>query len=138
MMQGFPVRRVPPRTIRPAFAGVAVALAALVAGSLTFAAQARRDVEVTARRFAYDVRGTDAAEIRVRQDDLVRVTFSAGDIAHSFTIDEYRINKRAEPDKPVTFEFRADKPGTFLVYCSLSVDERCREETHAHLIVAPK
>jgi hypothetical protein len=27
----------------------------------------------------------------------------------------------------VTFEFRADQPGTFHFYCNLKQDERCKE-----------
>ena len=29
------------------------------------------------------------------------------------TIDAYRIAKRVSPGQPITFEFRADQPGTF-------------------------
>ena len=80
-------------------------------------------------------------EIRVHVDDLVRITFSAEDIPHSFTIDDdhYRISRRAEPGKPPTrFEFRADKAGTFEIYCNLSIDPRCRRETIGRLIVEEK
>lgn len=64
--------------------------------------------------------------LSVQRDDLVKITFSAQDMAHSFTIDEYRIAKRAGAGGSVTFEFRADKPGTFTYYCNLTQDERCR------------
>jgi heme/copper-type cytochrome/quinol oxidase subunit 2 len=127
-----------PRFGSTAFVSIAVALAALVAGSVTFAAQTKREFVVSAHRYAYEIAGTDDVEIRVQQDDLVQVTFSADDIAHSFTLDEYRINKRAEPGKPVTFSFRADKPGTYAIYCSLAIDERCRKETVASLVVTPR
>jgi len=128
----------PAHTSRPAFYVIVAVLATLAAGAVAAAAQARRDVDVAARRYAYDVAGSERPEIRVGQGDLVRVTFSAADIAHSFTIDEYRISKRAEPGKPVQFEFRADKPGTFTIYCSLTTDERCREETTGSLVVTPR
>jgi heme/copper-type cytochrome/quinol oxidase subunit 2 len=67
------------------------------------------------------------ARIDVQQDDLVRVTFSTSDIPHSFTIDKYRIAKRVEPGKPIVFEFRADQPGRFPIYCNLTADEGCRK-----------
>ena len=67
------------------------------------------------------------ARIEVQQDDLVRVTFSTTDIPHSFTVDKYRIAKRVEPGKPIVFEFRADQPGRFPIYCNLAADERCKE-----------
>jgi hypothetical protein len=37
----------------------------------------------------------------------------------------------------VTFEFLADKPGTFAFYCNLAIDERCRKELRGTLIVDP-
>jgi len=54
----------------------------------------------------------------VDQDDVVRITFTAEDIPHSFTIDAYRIAKRASPGRPVVFEFQADQPGSFRIYCN--------------------
>ena len=65
-------------------------------------------------------------ELAVNKDDLIKVTFTAVDIAHSFTIDGYRIAKRAGAGQSVTFEFRADQPGEFEVYCNLAQDDRCR------------
>ena len=44
-----------------------------------------------------------------------------------FTIDEYRIVKRAGAGQSVTFEFRADRTSTFTFYCSLSQDPKCKD-----------
>jgi nitrous oxide reductase len=112
-----------------------VALALVVLTAAIVFAQGKRDFAVSARRYAYRVNDSDEAVIRVRQDDIVRITFSAEDIPHSFTIDEYRISRRAEPGKPVTFEFHASQAGEFLIYCNLAIDERCRRELHGRLIV---
>ncbi len=111
------------------FAVVAGLLLLSCGASLVVAVQAKRDFTVSARKYAYRVSGNDAAEIHVQQDDLVRITFSAEDIPHSFSIDDdhYRISRRAEPGQPVVFEFRADKPGRFEIRCKLTMDERCRE-----------
>jgi heme/copper-type cytochrome/quinol oxidase subunit 2 len=73
------------------------------------------------------VSGNDRAEIKVFHNDLVHITFSTEDIAHSFTIEEYRIMRRAEPGRPVPFDFRAEKVGTFPITCSLTIDEKCRD-----------
>jgi heme/copper-type cytochrome/quinol oxidase subunit 2 len=67
------------------------------------------------------------ARIEVQKDDLVKVTFHAKDIAHSFTVDAYRIAKRAAAGQTVVFEFRADQTGTFPFYCNLTQDDRCRQ-----------
>lgn len=67
------------------------------------------------------------ASLTVNKNDLVKITFTARDIAHSFTIDDYRIVKRAGAGQTVTFEFRADRTGPFTFYCNLSQDAKCRE-----------
>jgi heme/copper-type cytochrome/quinol oxidase subunit 2 len=81
-----------------------------------------RKFTVSAQKYAFS-----PARIDVQQDDLVRVTFSTDDIPHSFTIDKYRIAKRVEPGKPIVFEFRADQPGRFPIYCNLTADDGCRK-----------
>ena len=67
------------------------------------------------------------ARIEVQKDDLVKVTFHARDIAHSFTVDAYRIAKRAAAGQTIVFEFRADQAGSFPFYCNLSQDDRCKQ-----------
>jgi heme/copper-type cytochrome/quinol oxidase subunit 2 len=67
------------------------------------------------------------ASIPVNKNDLVKITFTSQDMAHSFTIDDYRIVKRAGAGQTVTFEFRADRAGSFTFYCNLSTDEKCKE-----------
>jgi cytochrome c oxidase subunit 2 len=74
------------------------------------------------------------ATIEVNRNDLVKITFTAQDIAHSFTLDEYRIVKRASAGQTVTFEFRADRSGPFTFYCSLSQDAKCKD-MKGHLTV---
>lgn len=109
------------------FAGSALAAGAAgaVVGLMTVPhAQeaAERNFAVSAHRYAFS-----PAVIEVRQDDLVRITLTSEDIPHSFTIDKYRIAKRVEPGRSVVFEFRADQPGRFPIYCNLTIDEKCRE-----------
>jgi heme/copper-type cytochrome/quinol oxidase subunit 2 len=71
--------------------------------------------------------GFSPSALTVNQNDVVKVTFTAQDIAHSFTIDDYRISKRAGQGQTVTFEFRADKTGPHMFYCNLSFDEKCKD-----------
>jgi heme/copper-type cytochrome/quinol oxidase subunit 2 len=80
-----------------------------------------REFTVTGDQFAFK-----PGRIEVQKDDLVKITFAAKDIAHSFTIDQYRIAKRAGPGQTVVFEFRADQVGTHRFYCNLTVDDRCK------------
>ncbi|MDQ3169280.1 MAG: cupredoxin domain-containing protein [Acidobacteriota bacterium] len=106
-------------------AGVLLCLAA----AAVVTAQSKREFAVHANRFAFT-----PSRIDVAQDDMVKVTFTADDIAHSFTIDEYRIAKRADAGQTVTFEFRADRPGTHRIYCNLTNDDGCRR-MHGELVV---
>ena len=91
-----------------------------------------RNFSVSAHKYAFA-----PAVIEVNQDDLVRITFTTDDIPHSFTIDKYRIAKRVEPGKPVVFEFRADQPGRFPIYCNLAIDEKCKD-MKGELVVTSK
>jgi heme/copper-type cytochrome/quinol oxidase subunit 2 len=91
-----------------------------------------RTVKVTASRYRFD-----PPIIDVFQDDLVKIEVRTEDIAHSLTIDAYRIAKRVSPSQPVTFEFRADQTGTFSYYCNLQIDDGCRQ-MHGQLIVRPR
>ncbi|MBP1633600.1 MAG: nitrous-oxide reductase, Sec-dependent [Acidobacteria bacterium] len=81
-------------------------------------------IHVHARKYSYS-----PARIEVQEGDLVTIRLEADDIPHSFTIDDdaYRISKRAAPGRPVVFEFRAEKVGTFPFYCNLTADEGCRK-----------
>jgi len=94
--------------------------------------QGRLDLVLTARRYTFS-----QSRIDVRLNDVVKITLVAEDIPHTFTVDEYRIAKRAAPGTPVTFEFRADRAGTFPFYCNLTIDEGCRE-MRGELVVAPR
>ena len=87
---------------------------------------------ITARRFAFD-----PPRIEVNQDDLVKIELRTDDIAHSLTIDEYRIAKRVGPGHPVTFEFRADRAGNFPYYCNLQTEDGCRR-MRGELVVRPR
>jgi cytochrome c oxidase subunit II len=80
-----------------------------------------RAITVRAQKFSYS-----PARIEVQRDDLVKITLEAIDIPHSFTLDAYRIAKRASAGQSVTFEFRADQTGSFPFYCNLAQDDGCK------------
>lgn len=80
-----------------------------------------REFTITGDHFAFA-----PLRLEVQKDDLVKITFTARDLAHSFTIDQYRIAKRAAAGQTVVFEFRADQVGTHRFYCNLTQDDRCR------------
>jgi heme/copper-type cytochrome/quinol oxidase subunit 2 len=108
-----------------------LALAAVAAGSQDQGPTARPFV-VTAHRYAFE-----PASLEVNQDDLVHIELRAADIAHSLTIDAYRIAKRVAPGQSITFEFRADRAGTFPYYCNLQIEDGCRR-MRGELVVRPR
>jgi nitrous-oxide reductase len=108
---------------------VALAVSALSAQDQ---APTAKPFSVRAHRFAFE-----PARIEVNQDDLVKIELRTDDIAHSLTIDDYRIAKRVGPGQPVTFEFRADRAGTFPYYCNLQVEDGCRQ-MRGVLVVKPR
>jgi heme/copper-type cytochrome/quinol oxidase subunit 2 len=123
------------------------ALAGLFAGGVASAAPAApakggvaqsgdtassRSFTIAARKYAYA-----PARIEVAEGDLVKIVLRSDDIAHSFTIDAYRIARRVAPGGTTMFEFRADKSGTFTFYCNLSSDDGCRA-MRGELVVRPR
>ena len=124
------------RFSRSSFTGVTAGFVLMLAafGFLVRAQEGNeRKFTVSAHKYAFT-----PARLDVRQDDLVRVTFSTDDIPHSFTIDKYRIAKRVEPGKPIVFEFRADQPGRFPIYCNLAADDGCRKMIGELVVTARK
>jgi cytochrome c oxidase subunit 2 len=108
----------PPTPDRRAIVSLAVWLVAAAGLGMAGLAQeqGRYEITLTAKRYEF-------SQARI---DVVKITLVAEDIPHTFTVDEYRISKRAAPGRPVTFEFRADKPGTFTYYCNLTAEDGCR------------
>jgi plastocyanin len=111
---------------------VAGCLLAGLAATSALSAQdddSRRDVSIAAHAGKFE-----PPRIEVRQNDLVKVTFTADDGPHSFNVDAYRIAKRARPGHPAVFEFRADQAGTFPYYCNLNEGD-ARHDMKGELVV---
>lgn len=84
--------------------------------------EGRRTFAIAASRYLFEPDVID-----VRRNDVVRLTITSEDIAHSFTVDAYRIQKRIPPGGSITFEFRADEAGRFPYYCSMRAESGCAE-----------
>ena len=92
----------------------------------------RPEFALTARNYRFS-----PDRIEVTQGDLVRVSIHSEDVAYSFAIDEYRIVRRIPPGGTTTFEFQADRPGTFRFYSNLTNDS-AHGEMQGRLIVRPQ
>jgi len=114
------------------FACSALVVSALFCEPGVFGQQTpHHEFSVSARRHAFD-----PARLEVHLGDLVKVTLRSEDIPHSFVVDTYRISKRVGAGGTVTFEFLADRAGTFPFYCSLTIEDGCRE-MKGQLVVLP-
>ena len=85
-------------------------------------AQNRREFTIVAKDHVFTPDKLD-----VSQDDLVKITLRSDDVPVSFAIDAYRIIKRVPGHSSITFEFRADQPGSFPFYCNLTKDPDCKD-----------
>jgi heme/copper-type cytochrome/quinol oxidase subunit 2 len=85
-------------------------------------AQNRREFTIVAKDHTFTPDRLD-----VSQDDLVKISLRSEDVPVCFAIDAYRIIKRVAGKTSITFEFRADQPGSFPFYCNLTTDAECRD-----------
>jgi len=74
-----------------------------------------RHVNITARSFAFEP-GT----VRVNRGDTVIISLESTDVVHGLYVDGYGGSVVAEPGRPATFSFVADRPGAFRFRCSIS------------------
>jgi heme/copper-type cytochrome/quinol oxidase subunit 2 len=84
--------------------------------------QNRREFTIVAKDHTFT-----PSKLDVSQDDIVKITLRSEERPTSFAIDAYRIVKRAAGGTSITFEFRADQPGTFTFYCNLTTDPGCKD-----------
>ena len=59
------------------------------------------------------------AEIKVKQNDIVKITLTSEDVTHGLAIKEYGINVSVKKCETKKIEFLADKKGTFVFRCSV-------------------
>ena len=111
-------------------AGTVLSLGIATAVRAQDQAPEHKDVKITAKDYRFS-----PARVEIGLNDLVRVTVTSEDVAYGFTIDEYRVSKRVPPNGTVSFEFRADRAGTFSYYSSLTSDSR-HSQAKGQLVVS--
>ena len=57
--------------------------------------------------------------ITVNKGDTVKLTITATDVTHGFSLSDFNVKATLEPNQPKTVEFVADKAGTFSFRCSV-------------------
>ena len=111
---------------------LSLVLCALIVVRAQEQAPNRPEFTITARDFSFS-----PDHFEVTQDDLVKVTIRSEDLAYSFAIDEYRIVRRVPARGSTTFDFRADRVGTFRFYSNLT-SEGGHASMQGQLVVKPR
>jgi plastocyanin len=78
-------------------------------------ADGARRIEVSATSFAFD-----PDEITVTAGEDVAIVLTSEDLLHDFTIDELDAHVAADPDEPAEGGLRADEPGRYTYYCTVT------------------
>ena len=73
-----------------------------------------KEFKVVSKKYAFV-----PAEIKVKQNDIVKITLTSEDVAHGLAIKEYGINLSVNKNEIKRIEFLADKKGTFVFRCSV-------------------
>jgi heme/copper-type cytochrome/quinol oxidase subunit 2 len=71
-------------------------------------------IDMKAYKYAFD-----PGDITVYKGQKITINITAVDRKHGFKLDTYNINVTAEPGKPATVTFVADKTGEFPFKCSV-------------------
>ena len=132
MHQGTGLKAQAPRLKRLVLCALCFVPCALILVPAQEQAPNRPEFTITARDFSFS-----PDHLEVTQDDLVRVTIRSEDLAYSFAIDEYRIVRRVPARGSTTFDFRADRAGTFRFYSNLTNDS-AHGRMQGELVVRPK
>jgi cytochrome c oxidase subunit 2 len=94
---------------------LALPLASLAASAAHVPDHPPREIEITARNYAYD-----PERIVVKQGEHVKLIIRTVDVGHGFYLDGYDIDEEILPDEEVIIEFVADKEGKFAIRCSVT------------------
>ena len=132
MHQGTRLKAQAPRLNRLVLCALCFVPCALILVRAQEQAPNRPEFTITARDFSFS-----PDHLEVTQDDLVKVTIRSEDLAYSFAIDEYRIVRRVPARGSTTFDFRADRVGTFRFYSNLTNDS-AHGRMQGELVVRPK
>ena len=71
--------------------------------------------------------------IDARLNDIIAITLTAGDTPHGMSLDDYRVAKRVEPDKPLRFDSAPTPPHVPLLLLSDQRRRACHDE-HGELV----
>ena len=74
-------------------------------------------INMTASRYEFSPGSSEP--LVVDEGDKVIIRLTSLDVTHGFAITEYGINREIAAGEVVEIEFRATKPGSFLMYCTV-------------------
>ena len=90
---------------------------------------AKRTFTVTATEFSFA-----PSTITVKKGDVVQITMVNVVGKHGMAIPAFQVNRQVEEGQSVTFEFTADKVGTFPFFCNVLCGSGHREMTGSLIV----
>ncbi|MGH9350564.1 MAG: cupredoxin domain-containing protein [Terriglobia bacterium] len=96
------------------YAGIAVSLCGILAQAQSSNHGNVREIQMTAKKFEFT-----PSVIVVRKGDHVKLVVTALDRDHGISLPAFGIKQRLKKGVPATFEFDANKVGTFPFHCSV-------------------
>jgi plastocyanin len=111
---------------------IALAALALAAATLLTGCGGAKTDHLTAKNGPFEGgAGITPASLTAKKGHNVeiQVTNTATDKEHGFSIDQFKVGEVIAPGKTTTVKFKADKAGTFKVYCQLHATHKPSELT---------
>ncbi|MHB8619765.1 MAG: cupredoxin domain-containing protein [Chloroflexota bacterium] len=107
----------PPRWLPVALGLIVVSAAVLLLAEAGYLAPQPTlhdvNIHLEARQFAFT-----PATFQVHQGDHVHLQLQSDDVTHGFYLDSYGVETMAQPGRPATVDFVADRAGTYRFRCS--------------------
>ncbi len=97
------------------FTGIALLAVAFIPLPSGSQQSTERFFQIDASSFAYS-----PAVLKVNPGDDVTITLTSTDVVHGLYVDGYDLNLIADPGQSTTLTFKADRPGTFRLRCSVT------------------
>jgi len=85
---------------------------------------AMKEFNVTAKQFEFI-----PSTIEVNEGDTVKINIKSVDVAHGIAIPEFGVSEKFGAGESISFEFVADKAGTYPFFCNVFCGEGHRDMT---------
>jgi cytochrome c oxidase subunit 2 len=100
--------------VKNKFLSVALFVASVFSIHLACAQEASKQIEITAKRFAYE-----PGEITLKKGQPVVLIIKSQDVTHGLRFREFNLNAKIDKGSSTELRFTPDKTGDFVGHCSV-------------------